>query len=69
MLPANVGLARVQHKAVLVITGVEVEENLSLLAAAEVHMYPATAPSFVIEKDSGSNSELVDFYFVRFWHL
>ena len=69
MLPANVGLARVQHEAILVITGVEVEENLSLLAAAEINVDPATAPSFVVEKDGGPNSELVDSYFFRFWHL
>lgn len=69
LLPANVSLARVQHEAVLVIAGVEVEENLSLLVAAKVHMDPATTPSFVVEKDGGANSKLVDFYFVRFRHL
>ena len=62
LLPANVGLARVQHEAVLVIAGVEVEENLSLLVAAEIHMDSATAPSFVVEKDGDADSELVNFY-------
>ena len=69
MLPPNVGPTRVQDEAVLVIAGVEVEENFSLLVAAEIHMDPATAPSFVVEKDGGADGELVDFYFFRFWHL
>lgn len=63
MLPAYVSLARVQHQAVLVIAGVEVEENLSLPVAAEIHMDPATTASFVVEKDGGADSELVDFHF------
>ena len=68
-LPATVGPARIQHQAVLVIAGVEVEKNLSLPVAAEIYMDSATAASFVAEKHRGSHGKLVDFYFGGVSHL
>ena len=74
MLPVTAGPLRVQHEATLslVIAGVEVEENISgfllvrLLVAAEIYLNLAIALSFVVEEYGGADSELVDFYFLKF---